>query len=658
MLTRMLCKAVETNPAKAALVQGSRRICYDDFLALTGRCAAGLRRLGIGAGDCVAVVLPNRPEFVASLFACARVGAVMLPIDPREAAGERSRLLQHCRVKVVVVDSVHADSFAETKATVVDFAALLPYPADPLSADPLSGPVLWLCTSGSTDSRKLLCCSQENLYYEALNFVETVGLTSADNILCTIPLHHSYGLGNCILDAVYAGSTLVLMEAEDAPFAFHCRRVLERIREEAIAFFPGVPYQFQLLAALPDAPPNALKSLRLCVSSGDVLPCRTYQRFLERFGAPIRSLYGSTEAGSICLNTDPLERMQFGSLGPPLKNVTIRIRDEAGRDLAPNECGQIWVRSPAIPATGYDNQPALTAQVFRDGYYKTGDLGMLNARGHLVMTGRKQTFLDVGGYKVDIVEVEEVLQSHPQVCEAAVLGVEVPHVGTLIKAVVVTDGLCGEADILSYCRQHLVRFKVPRLIEFRSELPRSPMGKVLKSELGNTAAYLPDVDPVEFERAWQKAARKGRAQQIELLATHLQQQAALTLQREPKSISRSAPFLSMGFDSIRAAELYQRLLKLTGLPLSITMLWNFPTIDELAAALWSLWYESPRDGKEPTAANTHDLADLSRYEIAELLASELSNLEGNPDDYNQVVRRTSPYDEGAFGDTRAAHQAG
>jgi long-chain acyl-CoA synthetase len=246
------------------------------------------------------------------------------------------------------------------------------------------------------------------------------------------------------------------------------------------------------------------------------------------------------------------------------------------------------------------------------------------------MTGRKQTFLDVGGYKVDIVEVEEVLQSHPHVREAAVLGVEVPQVGTLIKAVVVTDGLCSEADILSYCRQHLVRFKVPRLIEFRSELPRSPMGKVLKSELGDAAAYLRDVDPIEFERAWQEAARKGRARQIALLATHLQQQAALTLQREPKSIPRSAPFVSMGFDSIRAAELYHRLLKLTGLPLSITLLWNYPTIDELAAALWGLWNESPRNGKEPTAASTCDLADLSRYEIAELLASELRNLEGNP----------------------------
>src|SRR5262249_33303606 len=154
---------------------------------------------------------------------------------------------------------------------------------------------------------------------------------------------------------------------------------------EAIRFYPGVPYQFQLLAALPDQPRPDLAGLRLCVSSGDVLPRRSYERFLERLGVPIRSLYGSTEAGSISLNTDPAESMQFGSLGPPLKNVTIRIRDESGRDLPDGQSGQIWVKSPVIPPTGYDNQPELTAQVFRDGYCNTGDLGKKDARGHLVM---------------------------------------------------------------------------------------------------------------------------------------------------------------------------------------------------------------------------------------------------------------------------------
>jgi long-chain acyl-CoA synthetase len=476
------------------------------------------------------------------------------------------------------------------------------------------GPALYLYTSGSTDTRKRLCCTQENLFYEALNFVETVGLTAADNILCTIPLHHSYGLGNCLLDAVYSGSTLVLLEPDNAPFVAHCRRVLEFIRDEEIRFYPGVPYQFQVLAALPDCSPSDLAGLKLCVSSGDVLPRQTYERFLSRFGLPIRSLYGSTEAGSISLNMDPAETMQFGSLGLPLQNVEIRIRDDAGQDLPPNESGQIWVKSPVIPQAGYENRPELTAEVFRDGYYNTGDMGMVETRGRLVMTGRKQTFVDVAGHKVDVREVEEVLQSHPRVREAAILGVEVPNLGTLIKAVVVTEGGCGEADILSYCRQRLAAFKVPRLVEFRDALPRSPLGKVLKSELGAVETYPANAHLADCEQPLPT---------VELLAAQIQEQAALSLQCDPGLLGRSVSFRSMGFDSLRAGELHLRLVQLTGLPLSITVLWNYPCIDELAAALWSQLNAQPKDMSQ--SADEPLRTTRTRADLDELL-SEVEGL--------------------------------
>src|SRR5262249_10547744 len=156
-----------------------------------------------------------------------------------------------------------------------------------------------------------------------------------------------------------------------------------------------------------------------------------------------------------------------GTLGPPLMNVAIRIRDEAGGDLPAGGGGQIWVKSPVIPPTGYENRPELTGQAFQGGFYHTGDLGGLEARGHLVRTGRKATIIAVGGHKVDVGEVEEVLQTHPRVREAAALGVEAGSLGTVLKAVIVTDGACDEADLLAHCRQRLARFKVPRLVEFR-----------------------------------------------------------------------------------------------------------------------------------------------------------------------------------------------
>jgi long-chain acyl-CoA synthetase len=594
MLTDMLSKAVRKDPTRVAIVQGGRRVCYGELDELAGQAAAGLQDRGVRSGDCVAVVLPNGVEFIAALFACARMRAIMLPLNPQYTREELRRYLADARARLVIADS-SAGNLLGGSGIVSEFAALLHCPPLPRPADRFGGRALYLYTSGSTDTSKRLCCTQENLVYEALNFVETVGLTAEDNVLCTIPLHHSYGLGNCLLDAIYAGSTLVLLDRNDVLFATQCLRIFELIREERISFYPGVPYQFQILASLPDSFGNPLARLKLCISSGDVLPRQTYERFRQRFGVPIRSLYGSTEAGSICLNMDPTESLQFGPLGPPLKNVEIRIRDRTGRDLPADESGQIWVKSPVIPPTAYENRPELTAQAFQGGFFSAGDLGKLDARGHLIMTGRKQTFVDVGGHKVDVGEVEEVLQSHPCVREAAALGVEAGNIGTVIKAVVVADGACDEADILSHCRQRLAAFKVPRLVEFRDALPRSAIGKVLKSELGGGGTLL--ADSVHEEPAWPG---------MEQLAEQIRQQAALCLQCEPSSLARSASFQSMGFDSLRATELHLRLVKLTRLPLSISGLWNYPSIDALAAAIWDRMNAKSKDKEQPAAERAHD----------------------------------------------------
>jgi long-chain acyl-CoA synthetase len=588
MLTGMLHKAVEANPAKVAIVQGGRRIRYDELEVLAGRCAGGLRRLGVEAGDCVAVALPNCPEFVAGLFACARLRAVMLPLNPQYTREELLRILADARPKVVITNTPRIALSAETTANVTGLEVLLTHSAEPLPADPFHGPVVYLYTSGATDAWKRLCCTQENLYYEAHNFVETVGLTADDNILCTIPLHHSYGLGNCLLDAVYAGSTLVLLEPEDAPFVARCRRLLELIREEAIRFYPGVPYQFQILAGLPTYSQADLAGLKLCVSSGDVLPRQTYDRFLERFGVPIRSLYGSTEAGSIAINTDPDGQMEAGSLGPPLRNVTIEIRDAKGKELPAGVDGEIWVKSPTIPPSGYDNRNDLTHETFCAGFYRTGDIGRWNHRGHLFLAGRKQSFINIAGNKVDTSEVEEVLQSCPGVREAAVLGVEVSRMGTLLKAAVVTDGPCRPAEIREFCRQKIAFYKVPRLIEAYPSLPRSAMGKVLKSELGGVQSYLEGIRNPETTRIVGRLSTVSAAKRRGLLTSLVHAQVAAVLGRPIETVPRNLGFIELGMDSFGAIELAVRLEYLFDQELPQTFTFDHPTVDAVTESLIGL----------------------------------------------------------------------
>jgi long-chain acyl-CoA synthetase len=605
MLTAMLRKAVEADPAKIALVQGSRRIRYDELEALAGKCAAGLRRLRIGSGDCVAVALPNGPEFVVGLFACARLRAIMLPLNPQFTREELRSLIADGGAKVVITEPTRVNLFGDGRAVGTEFAALLAPSAESPPTEQFHGPALYLYTSGSTDARKRLSCTQENLFYEALNFVETTGLTASDNILCTIPLYHSYGIGNCLLDAVYVGSTLVLLESDNAPFAARCQHVLELIRAEAIRFYPGVPYQFQILVAVPPPHPNPsppstgergsnagsgseLAGLKLCVSSGDTLSRQTYDRFLGRYGVPIRSLYGSSEAGSIAINRDPDDQMEAGSLGPPLKNVAIEIRDAEGKLLPAGVDGEIWVKSPAIPPSGYDNRSDLTREVFREGFYKTGDIGRWNQWGHLMLAGRKQSFVTIAGNKVDTSEVEEVLQFCPGVREAAVLGVEVPRIGTLLKAALVTDGLCRPSRIWEFCRHRLAFYKVPRLIEVYPSLPRSAIGKVLKSELGGVESYLEGIRNGETAQTVGRLATVFAGKRRSMVASLVQAQVAAVLGRPIATVPRNVGFIELGMDSFGTIELLARLEYLFDKELPQTFTFDQPTIDAVTESLLGL----------------------------------------------------------------------
>ena len=626
MLTQMLWKVAQNTPDKTAILQGEKRLSYAQLADLSACASAGLGQLGVGVEDCVAVILPNCPEFIISLFACARSGAVMLPLNPRYTHDELQRFLLDGKARVIITDREHIDvcqqiiADAEQTITLViceaggvdtkqrtrhqtthndllSFTDLLDHtaPTEPTETEVHSGRALYLYTSGSTSEYKRLCCTQENLYFEAHNFVETIGLNADDSILCTVPLYHSYGLGNGLLDAVYTGATLILLDQLtengvriDPPFVSRITEVLELIQHEQVRFLPAVPYQFAALADLPEEIPADLSSIKWCVSSGDTLPERTYQRFLQRFELPIRSLYGSTEAGSIAMNTASGAGIKYGSLGQALNNVALEIRDTDGTVLENGQAGVIWVKSPVIPPSGYDNRPELSATVFCDAYYDTGDMGMLDENQQLIMTGRKQTFVDVGGYKVDISEVEEVLLDHTAIREAAVLGIETAGVGEIIKAVIVLndEATCSAEAVQNYCREHLASYKVPGLIEFRAALPRSPLGKVLKKELKDTAQddQASDIPPALLTALAAKPQATAE-QQLALIAQALQQEIAATLQIETVQVSASASFQSMGFDSIRSAELQNRLIRLTGLDLSITLLWNYPSVNELSVLL-------------------------------------------------------------------------
>jgi long-chain acyl-CoA synthetase len=208
-----------------------------------------------------------------------------------------------------------------------------------------------------------------------------------------------------------------------------------------------------------------LSSLRLCFSAGTALPRAVFDAFGERFGVPVRQHYGCTEAGSLTANLDADPEAGFETVGKPMGPVEIRIIE-----------GEVAVRSPAL-TSGYSGMEELNREAFRDGFFLTGDLGYLDEEGRLTLTGRKKLLIEVGGYKVDPIEVQDVIEAHPEIREAVVVGDDI------VKAVVVSDDHLGEGDVIGYCQERLANYKVPRIVEFRDEIPRSPLGKVLRKYL-------------------------------------------------------------------------------------------------------------------------------------------------------------------------------
>lgn len=452
-----------------------------------------------------------------------RARAVAVPLSPQLTVQALCRYLQDARPLVLITDSAHLATCQQALVSANLGTRLLVTrswhrcdPEQPDNVDErdpaasgfgesdvatslIGDRALYLYSSGSQGAPKRVCRTRANLLYEARNFAESAGLTAEDTILCLVPLHHSYGLGNGLLAALHAGATLVCLEPEEdsrppAPFASRCGEVLALIQQHSVRVVVAVSAQYAALAELAAAEADAFRQVRLCLSSGGPLSRDVYDRFLQRYGVPIRTLYGSTETGSIAVDLAPSVNHGADSVGPPLSRVQVLILAADGSELPVGTEGLIAVRSPVLPPGGYDVRPDGDAGGFCDGMYITGDLGRLDARGCLFLTGRKTAFISTGGYKVDPAEVEEALRTHPDVSDVAVVGVAAQDIEELVKAVVVlrrpADSFNPQA-LAHYCATRLASYQIPQVFELRPELPRGALGKLLKEELRRPYAPAP-----------------------------------------------------------------------------------------------------------------------------------------------------------------------
>jgi long-chain acyl-CoA synthetase len=495
-LTQMLAAAAANLAGHAAVVHGSERITHAELAERVARLANGLSARGIGPDDPVALVMRDSPAFVVGFLALAALRAVAVPLNPRFKEAELSSCMRECGVRGVIADADKTalcrdilsgrDAVAIVAAgdagpsTVAVHSLIADHAPMALAGAKPDDDVVFQYSAGCTGGPKRVPRTQGQLRFEADSLVATLGLTPADVLFSTLPLFHSYGMGSCMLAALASGATLVIHE-DAHPFVLQRDHTLEVLERERVTVFPAVPFILRLLAEAPGR--GDLSMLRLCLSAASALPRPTFEAFAQRFGVPIRQLYGCTEAGAVTANLDDDPWTTWRSVGRPLEGVEVKVLDAAGEPVSPGHIGEIAVCSPAM-TRGYAGLEELNRHVFRDRHFLTNDRGRLDEEGRLHITGRKHILIDVKGDKIDPIEVEDVLAVHPRVREVVVVGVESGAEGEdIIKAVVVPDGACQARELIRFARERLSNYKVPQMVEFRDEIPKSASGDVLRKYL-------------------------------------------------------------------------------------------------------------------------------------------------------------------------------
>ena len=482
----------QLSPDHIALVDVTTgvRLTYRD-LNLRARALATLlaERHGVRQSDRVAILAANCPEYLDALFACALLGAILVPLNWRLTVPELRGILSDCEPVLLLHDAAYRAAAVMVSGlgdgppllALGDFPgadAELAARATPFDTAYGEEIALILYTSGPTGVPKGAMLSHRMLTWNAINTQVSWGLREIDMAPVFSPFFHAGGLNVLTTPLFQLGGTIVLLR-DSTPAA-----VLEAIARERCTLVFAVPAVFQALLEHPDFASTDFSSVRFCITGGASCPPPILDAFARR-GIEFRQGYGLTEVGVNCFSLAPDEALRkAGSVGRPVFHSRARIVDGDDRDVAPGAVGELVLAGPHV-CSGYWRRPEATAEAYRGGWWHTGDLVRCDAEGYYYIAGRKKDMYISGGENVYPAEVEGVLAAHPAVAEVAVLGMPDPKWGEVGLAVVVprVPGALTEQEVIAYCDGKLARYKVPRRIVFCDALPRNAMGKVVKAEL-------------------------------------------------------------------------------------------------------------------------------------------------------------------------------
>ncbi|HYZ64113.1 MAG TPA: AMP-binding protein [Acetobacteraceae bacterium] len=455
-------------PEQVAIQSPSGTLSYAALTRRAGAAAAALAGMGVGRGDRVAVLALNHPETLVLLLACARLGAMLLPLNWRLAGPELEWIRADARPRVLFADDLHAGVLEGA----LPLGALSPGTEDVPDAGDAADPLLLVYTSGTTGRPKGAVLTGAALLANAAMSRDMHALTSADRILTVLPLFHVGGMNIQTTPALLSGASVILHPRFD-PAA-----TIASFAQDRPTLTVLVPSTLQAILEHPAWPGADLSSLRAITTGSTVVPPALTRPFVAR-GVPVLQVYGATETCPIAIYTRIGETWAEDSTGRPGKLCEARVVDDGGRELPPGRDGEVLVRGPAV-FSGYWNDPAATEEALRDGWFHTGDIGRVGPDGGWLVHDRKKNLIVSGGENIYPAEIERVLAEHPSVLEAAVVGAPDPRWQEVPVAYVVLrpGAACTADELKQHVRGQLARFKTPRDIRFVDRLPRNAMGKV------------------------------------------------------------------------------------------------------------------------------------------------------------------------------------
>ncbi|WP_246197462.1 long-chain-fatty-acid--CoA ligase [Cytobacillus depressus] len=497
----LLERSAQNYPNRKAVIDGDLELTYSELKKASDRLAASLYLRGVGKGERIALMLPNCVEYIISYYAILRLGGAVVQVNPVYQSSELEYILQDSEATWMIghdhqIEKIEKSGFADkltfvsanrknvSKENIYSWIAEKNHEPPTIDINPKEDLAVLQYTGGTTGRSKGVMLTHFNLVSNVVqDFTFTVNAlnlqTPGERMLGLTPLFHVFGNAR-LNSAVFAASTYITIEK------FEINKVVDLIRKHRPTIFPGVPTMYIALLNHPDLTAKDLKCFKYCSCGSAPLPIEVIYKFEQNFGIQISEGFGMSETAPTTHRNPVVGQRKPGSIGIPYPNTDAKIVDLEGgsEELPPGHTGELIIKGPQV-MKGYWNNQEETNAALRDGWLYTGDIATMDEEGYFFIVGRKKDLIIASGFNIYPIEIENVIYQHPAVAEVCVFGIPDPYRGETVKAtIVLKKGMyVTEEHIIEWCNERFAKYKVPRLIEFREQLPKTMVGKILRRKL-------------------------------------------------------------------------------------------------------------------------------------------------------------------------------